>query len=96
MSDLIYKEYIKKQVQELNPCDYGSISSYEAHYAADDVLRDVLRIIDDADIAYDVDNVIEELEANIEEHEDECGFDDFSYIDSDTAIAIVKAGGVNE
>lgn len=93
MSDLIYKEYIKKQVQELNPCDYGSISSYETHSAADDVLRDVLRIIDDTDTAYDVNKVVEQLK----ERSKPSGFGlipDERYISEEDALELVKKGGV--
>lgn len=40
------KELIKK-IESLNPVDYGSMSSYEAHNAAREVKYDILNIIEE-------------------------------------------------
>lgn len=43
---LIDADALYNIIEKMNPVDYGSIFSYEAHNAVGDVLRDILRIID--------------------------------------------------
>lgn len=57
-------------------------------------IKDITTILNGAPIAYDVDKVVEKLEEAKETHEDECGFDDFEFLDCDIAIDIVKKGGL--
>lgn len=45
---LIDANALKERLEQMNPVDYGSIYSYEAHNAAGDVLGDVARILDSA------------------------------------------------
>lgn len=52
-------------------------------------------IVDNQPTAYNVDGIVKELEEAKETHEDECGFDEFDYVDYETAISIVK-GAVKE
>lgn len=54
---------------------------------------DWINLINRQPITYDVDKVVEKLEAAKETHDDECGFDDFEFLDCDIAIEIVKGGG---
>lgn len=49
------------------------------------------RIIDDVPTAFDTNKVIEKFENSKETHEDECGFDDFDYIEYEDAISIIKS-----
>ena len=37
---------IRKEIEQLNPVDYGSMFSYESHNGAKDMKRDALDIID--------------------------------------------------
>ena len=44
------KEFVEKLIEKLekiNPVDYGSMGSYEAHSAVKDCLRDVDRIVNE-------------------------------------------------
>lgn len=38
-------DWIRAEIEKLNPVDYGSIYSYESHYGAREMQNDILEII---------------------------------------------------
>lgn len=85
MSDLISRKALIERLGEL-----GWLEPNE-----DDREIKLVGIIKQMPTAYDVDNVVKQLEEAKETHDDECGFDDFEFLDCDIAIDIVKGGGLN-
>lgn len=46
IDELINRQTLLNEISALNPVDYGSISNYEGHACARDILYDVKRIIE--------------------------------------------------
>lgn len=88
-NDLINRQETYKEL--IDRIEYLRDKDYELYCEIGDVIQDCIEKIP---IAYDIDNVVEELEL----HSFEFGTDTLPahYVRLNKAIEIVKAGGVND
>lgn len=96
MSDLISRKAVMDwlrglQAQSIINENHGSLVDATISTTVNHFINFIVQV----PTAYDVNKVVEKLEEAKETHDDECGFDDFEFLDCDIAIEIVKGGGID-